>query len=84
MPEPTHEVWGGYTNSYGDCDDPRHLEDCFSLAEAEKAATEWAIGKDRYAYVRVKDPVRCGAKRCADLGCFGFCKYPARQTACRT
>jgi len=52
---PTHEVWGGYTNSYGDCDDPRHLEDCFSQHEAELAALEWAMGKDRYAFVRAKD-----------------------------
>lgn len=52
--EPTHEVWGGYTNSSGDCDEPRHLEDCFSRREAEKAAEDWAMGKDRYAFVRVK------------------------------
>lgn len=51
--EPTHEVWGGYLNGHGECDDPRHLEDCFSLGEANDAAIEWASA-GRYAFVRAK------------------------------
>jgi len=51
---PTHEVWGGFADN-GECDEPRHLEDCFSKAEADAAAIEWAGGKGRYAFVRLKD-----------------------------
>lgn len=54
MTDPTHEVWGGYVHN-GECDDPRHLEDCFSKAEADAAAIEWASGQGRYAFVRSKD-----------------------------
>lgn len=49
---PTYEVWGGF-----DDDEPRHLEDCFSLAEANAAATEWGNGINRYAFVRPKDAI---------------------------
>ena len=52
---PKYEVWGGYSNEYGECDEPKHLEDCFTQQEANKAAEEWAKNKDMYAFVRSKD-----------------------------
>ena len=55
MNYPTHEVWGGYANDFGECDDPQHLEDCFSLEEAKEAAKEYASKGDYYAFVRNKD-----------------------------
>lgn len=54
MKYPNYEVWGGYCHN-GECDEPRHLEDCFSLAEAKKAAIEYASQMGWFAFVKSKD-----------------------------
>lgn len=57
MAELTHEVWGGYSNEYGECDNPQHLEDCFSYSEAVKAAEEYGKNKDMFAFVKRKNKI---------------------------
>lgn len=53
--EPAYEVWGCYSNEYGECDNPTHLEDCSSYDEAVKAAAEYCKTRNFCAFIRNKD-----------------------------
>ena len=52
---PKYEVWGGYINDFGESDEPKHLEDCFSFSEAQQAAMEYTTNPNMFAFVRTKD-----------------------------
>ncbi len=59
MPEPTYEIWGGWTDDPEGGYDEDFLEDCCTLDEAKAAIIKY--GRNFFAYCRDKNtgqPVR--------------------------